>query len=58
MIDVPRGGLYLLFGYRKPWGLHAKMASKPYLKCLNIDLPTLLGFGNIKERIEQSSIRV
>jgi len=58
VIDVPRGGLHLLFGFHKQWGLHAKMASKPYLKCWDIDLPTLLGFGKIKERMEQSSIKV
>jgi hypothetical protein len=31
-IDAPRGGLHLLFGHHKQWGLPAKMVSKPNLK--------------------------
>jgi hypothetical protein len=31
-IDAPRGGLHLILGHYKQWGLAAKMVRKPYLK--------------------------
>jgi hypothetical protein len=39
--DAPRGELHLFFGHHKKWGPPTKTMSKPYLNCLDTDLPTL-----------------
>ncbi len=41
-IDVPRGGLHLLFGHHKQWGPPPKTVSKPYIKCSVMGCSTLL----------------
>jgi hypothetical protein len=40
--DAPRGEHYLLFEHHKHWSPLAKTTSKPYLKCSDTGLPTLL----------------
>jgi hypothetical protein len=40
--DATREGLHLLFGHHKQWGPSCKNGEKPYLKCLDTCLPTLI----------------
>jgi hypothetical protein len=43
--DVPRGELHSVIGHHKQWGPPVETMSKPFLKCLDTKLLTLLNFS-------------